>query len=198
MLWLRARKLAQSQFQKISRVISGKGADRVRVMSTRARFVSQILITLSALLMISGTSAQSVADNIRPVSQVCVAGQACVGSPAGGAIEAPAEAAAVAQESTQAEEPAPAEPAAIETAAAESDFDVAGQYQMSCFACHASGAAGAPLLGDAEAWNARLEKGMDAVMANVINGLNAMPARGLCMDCTDDNLQALVDYMVSQ
>lgn len=178
----------------------------MRVMSTRARFVSQIIIALPALVMISGASAQSVADNIRPLGQVCVAGQACVGAPAGRAIAAAPEPAA--RESAPVEEPVSEEPvseetavepvAAVETAAAESDFDVAGKYQMSCFACHASGAAGAPLLGDAEAWNSRLEKGMDALMANVINGINAMPARGLCMDCTDDNLQALVDYMISQ
>ena len=43
-----------------------------------------------------------------------------------------------------------------------------------------------------------MEKGMDAVMANVINGINAMPARGLCMDCTDNELRAIVDYMIAQ
>jgi cytochrome c5 len=78
------------------------------------------------------------------------------------------------------------------------DFDVVGTYQISCFACHASGAAGAPLLGDLEAWNSRMEKGMDAVMANVITGINAMPAKGLCMDCTDNELRAIVDYMIAQ
>jgi cytochrome c5 len=39
---------------------------------------------------------------------------------------------------------------------------------------------------------------MDVVMANVINGLNAMPARGLCVSCSDDDLKSLVDYMVNQ
>ena len=54
------------------------------------------------------------------------------------------------------------------------------------------------MLGDAEAWNERLEKGMDQVLANAINGVGAMPARGLCMSCSDDNLQALIDYMIEQ
>ena len=60
------------------------------------------------------------------------------------------------------------------------------------------GRQGAPLLGDIEAWDSRMEKGMDAVMANVINGVNAMPAKGLCMNCTDNELQEIVGYMISQ
>jgi cytochrome c5 len=77
-------------------------------------------------------------------------------------------------------------------------FDAAAAYQMSCFACHATGAAGAPLVGDQDAWSERIDKGMDVVMANVVNGINAMPPRGLCVDCSDDDLQALVDYMLEQ
>ena len=78
------------------------------------------------------------------------------------------------------------------------DFDAAATYQTSCFACHASGAAGAPLLGDLEAGNSRMEKGMDVVMTNVITGINAMPAKGLCMDCTDNELRASVDFKIAQ
>jgi cytochrome c5 len=37
---------------------------------------------------------------------------------------------------------------------------------------------------------------MDAMMANVINGVNAMPAKGMCFDCTDADLRALVDWMI--
>ena len=77
-------------------------------------------------------------------------------------------------------------------------FDAAAAYQQSCFACHASGAAGAPLLGDAAAWAIRTEKGMEAVMSNVINGFNAMPAKGMCMDCSDADLKAIVDFMIAQ
>ena len=78
-------------------------------------------------------------------------------------------------------------------------FDVEATYMMSCFACHSTGAAGAPKVGDgnADAWGPRMEKGMDAVVANAINGLNSMPAKGLCFTCTDEDLGALVAYMVS-
>lgn len=77
-------------------------------------------------------------------------------------------------------------------------FDVEATYMMSCFACHSTGAAGAPKVGpgNAEAWAPRMEKGMEAVMANVINGLNTMPPKGLCFTCSDEDLAALVTYMV--
>ncbi len=53
-------------------------------------------------------------------------------------------------------------------------------------------------MGDADAWTERMAKGMDAVMENVISGVNAMPPKGLCMTCSDDDLRALVDYMAGQ
>ena len=76
-------------------------------------------------------------------------------------------------------------------------FDAQQKYMASCFACHNSGAGGAPNPNNADDWPARLEKGMDAVMNNVINGVNAMPAKGLCFDCTNEDLRAIVDYMVA-
>ena len=41
-----------------------------------------------------------------------------------------------------------------------------------------------------------LEKGLDAVVQNAINGINTMPAKGLCFDCTDEDLRAIVEYMI--
>lgn len=77
-------------------------------------------------------------------------------------------------------------------------FDAEAKYMASCFACHSTGAAGAPKVGpgNASEWEPRMEKGMDAVMANVINGVNTMPPKGLCFDCTDADLRAIVDYML--
>lgn len=77
-------------------------------------------------------------------------------------------------------------------------FDAEATYMASCFACHSTGAAGAPKVGpgNADDWAARLEKGRDTVLANAINGINAMPAKGLCFSCTDEDLAALLDYMV--
>ena len=70
-------------------------------------------------------------------------------------------------------------------------------YNTKCMACHASGAAGAPKLGDKEAWAPRIATGMDALVASVINGKNAMPPKGACMDCSDDDIKAAVEHMVT-
>jgi cytochrome c5 len=69
-------------------------------------------------------------------------------------------------------------------------------YNQYCFACHATGASGAPKFGDAAEWAPRIAKGMDALMASTLNGFNVMPARGTCMNCSDDELHAAVEYMV--
>lgn len=158
---------------------------------------------LAAIVLPHSAYAQNVADNIRPVGSVCMAGQPCVGTAAGNAGSSAmpaATTAAVAEVVEEAVEDAVemAAEAATEVAAAVSDFDPAGVYQTNCFACHGTGAAGAPMLGDSEAWDARMEKGMEAVMANAINGIGAMPARGICMSCSDDDLQQVVEYMLAQ
>ncbi len=70
-------------------------------------------------------------------------------------------------------------------------------YTAQCAMCHATGAAGAPKLGNAGDWGPRAATGMDALMNSALNGKNAMPARGLCTTCSDDELQAAVEYMVN-
>ncbi|GAP74724.1 MULTISPECIES: c-type cytochrome [Pseudoalteromonas] len=69
-------------------------------------------------------------------------------------------------------------------------------YQAACFACHGSGALGAPKT--AADWEPRLAKGMDTLLDHAINGFNAMPPRGTCMDCSDEEIQAAIDFMVKQ
>jgi len=71
------------------------------------------------------------------------------------------------------------------------------KYNQSCVMCHVSGAAGAPKTGDATAWAPRMEKGMDALVASVKNGLNAMPPTGLCATCTDEEYAELIQYMAT-
>lgn len=68
-------------------------------------------------------------------------------------------------------------------------------YNKSCIACHASGAAGAPKTGDVAAWTPRLAKGMDKLVASAKTGINAMPPKGMCMDCTDAEFKALIQFM---
>lgn len=69
-------------------------------------------------------------------------------------------------------------------------------YNTKCVACHATGAAGAPKLGDAAAWAPRASLGMDALLASVKNGKGAMPPKGLCMDCTDEQFTGAIQFML--
>ncbi len=68
-------------------------------------------------------------------------------------------------------------------------------YETKCFTCHAAGVAGAPKYGNSGEWAPRIAKGMDTLFTHAINGFNAMPAKGLCMDCSDDEVKAAVTYM---
>jgi cytochrome c5 len=77
-------------------------------------------------------------------------------------------------------------------ATAEPDMD---KYNKSCAVCHAAGVAGAPKTGDAAAWEPRMAKGMDALVASIKNGLNAMPPKGMCFDCSDAEYRELITYM---
>ena len=71
------------------------------------------------------------------------------------------------------------------------------KYDKSCKVCHDSGAAGAPKTGDAAAWEPRMAKGMEVLVASVNNGLNAMPPKGMCFDCTDAEYTALIEYIAA-
>ncbi len=71
------------------------------------------------------------------------------------------------------------------------------QYDKSCKVCHDAGVAGAPKTGDAAAWEPRMAKGMEVLLVSVNNGLNAMPPKGMCFDCTDADYTALIEYMAA-
>ena len=71
-------------------------------------------------------------------------------------------------------------------------------YKNSCQSCHAAGVAGSPKLGDKAAWAPRIATGMDALVASAINGKGIMPPKGACASCSDDDLKAAVEYMVSE
>ena len=73
---------------------------------------------------------------------------------------------------------------------------VESQYRQYCFACHGTGAAGAPKSGDPAAWKPRLTKGKDALLKSVTEGMVGMPPKGRCQECTPDDLRALIDKMI--
>lgn len=79
------------------------------------------------------------------------------------------------------------------------DAALAKLYNRSCISCHSVDGAGAPLTGHTEEWQRRLSiKGMSGLVESTVNGLATMPAMGMCLDCTDDEFIALINYMMSK
>ena len=108
-----------------------------------------------------------IAERTRPFGELCLQGEDC-----GGQTAAPA-------------------PAAAEGRSGEA------VYAAHCHVCHATGLNDAPKLADAAAWATRLEKGAEALLRVTKEGLNTMPPMGTCMNCTDAELQAAIDYMTA-
>jgi len=71
-------------------------------------------------------------------------------------------------------------------------------YNTFCVACHGTGVNNAPVFGNMEAWEPHIAKGIDVLYDSAINGFNngAMPPKGTCMQCSEDDLKATVDYIV--
>ena len=68
-------------------------------------------------------------------------------------------------------------------------------YASVCAVCHGTGAAGAPIPGSA-VMTERVAKGIDVLMQSALNGLNAMPPRGGRADLSDEQVQAIVEFMI--
>ena len=81
-------------------------------------------------------------------------------------------------------------------AVASSGADGKGTYTASCSACHATGAAGAPKMGDKGAWKARIAQGDDTLFDHAIKGFKGMPAKGGNASLSDDAVKAAVKYLV--
>ena len=75
---------------------------------------------------------------------------------------------------------------------------VIGSDQVAALGDRVLGKPGAPRLGNAEDWAPRLEKGIAALHDSGINGVpgTGMMAKGGCMNCSDEEVIASVDYMV--
>jgi len=110
-----------------------------------------------------------------------------------------------AQSTTVSETPTGESVAASETvtqAPGQTDNAASGEavYKRACVGCHMTGAAGAPRVGDASAWESRIARGSAALVQSAINGVpgTAMMARGTCGTCSDDDIKAAVEYMIAQ
>ena len=70
-------------------------------------------------------------------------------------------------------------------------------FAAQCSACHASGALGAPKLGDADAWSARIKSGLDALVHSALAGKGQMPPQG-GGDFSDFEIARAVVYMANK
>lgn len=136
----------------------------------------KILVACAATLVLvtggafANTIQDAIAERLKPVGTVCMAGDPCA--------EAAGVVAAVGGDS----------------GGARSGEAVYGQY---CTACHGSGILEAPKTGDTAAWEARLAAAgsLDALTQSAIAGVGAMPPKGTCADCSDEEMLASIQHM---
>ena len=134
--------------------------------------IKKVLAAQAAVLALWAVGAQAasdeaIAERLKPVGEVCIAGQECKGV---GAV------------------------AAAAGAGARTADDIVAK---NCNACHGSGVLGAPKIGDAAAWKTRADAkgGLDGLLKSAIAGINAMPPKGTCADCSDDELKGAIAKM---
>lgn len=134
--------------------------------------ISKMLAAPVAVMALWAVSAQAttdeaIAERLKPVGEVCIQGQECQGV---GAV------------------------AAAAGGGNRSADDIIGKH---CNACHGAGLLGAPKTGDSAAWKGRADGkgGVEGLVASAVAGLNAMPPKGTCADCSDDELLAAIKKM---
>jgi cytochrome c5 len=119
----------------------------------------------------------AIADRIRPFGQVYLPGE-------------------------EQEASLPTVETAVEPEPVEAALSGPQVYNTACLACHGAGVAGAPILGDAEAWAPRIAQGIDVLKDHAINGYTGsvgfMPAKGARTDLSDQEVSDAVDYIVDE
>ena len=71
-------------------------------------------------------------------------------------------------------------------------------YEGTCAACHATGVAGAPKMGDKAAWGPRVSQGYATLYSHALNGIRAMPAKGGNAALSEADLANAVGYLMTQ
>jgi cytochrome c5 len=134
--------------------------------------IKKMLVAPAAVLALWAVTAQAttdeaIAERLKPVGEVCIMGEECKGV---GAVEVAAG------------------------GAARTADDIIAKH---CGACHTAGVLDAPKIGDSAAWKARADAagGLDGILATAISGINSMPPKGTCGDCSDDELRAAIEKM---
>ncbi|WP_257263857.1 cytochrome c5 family protein [Endozoicomonas sp. ONNA2] len=141
---------------------------RALILLVGGLFASLVLAKSTADL--DSITRGEISERLAPVGFVCLAGEAC------------ASAAGVAASSSS----GPSGPRSGDAI-----------YNQFCVACHGSGLLGAPKKDDAAAWLAaeKTAGGFSSLLANAISGIRSMPAKGTCMDCSDEEISIAIEYM---
>lgn len=72
-------------------------------------------------------------------------------------------------------------------------------YQHFCVNCHSQKpliAIGAPRIAEEGDWKIRMKAGLDELFKHTDEGMNGMPPRGGCFECSDKQLWLAIDYLV--
>ncbi len=147
-------------------------------MITRTIVNTLLVATFTAAAMISLTAnadKNDIVERVKPVGQLVIN----------------------TEDTSQKTTDSAAESTATDSAPVAADAGKA-TYDKACLACHSTGVAGAPILGKKDAWTSRISQGIDKLYSNAINGFKAMPAKGGAASLSDEEVKAVVDYMVEQ
>lgn len=126
--------------------------------------VAGVAVAGSVMASSQDMSREAIAERIKPVAKVRVAG---------------------------------AEETSVAAASQSGERSGEQVYGQSCAACHNSGVLGAPKPNVASDWEDRIAQGMDVMLQHSIDGFNAMPPRGTCMNCSDDEILAAIQFMIA-
>lgn len=77
------------------------------------------------------------------------------------------------------------------------DARLQGIYTHTCATCHTDAETGAPQTHNVTAWAPRLSKGADLLLTHMVEGFNGMPPLGQCVECSADDLTALMHFMAA-
>lgn len=139
------------------------------------RMLGMLLLCCPLMLWAVDYDRTQIEKRIKPYGQVRVEGEASVTK-------------AEEKQKTAEKEPAEGLPLSAEAI-----------YTRYCAACHRTGLAGAPIFRNTEQWKPRLDKkSLEELTATAVKGINAMPAKGTCNQCSEEDIRRSIEYMLPQ
>ncbi len=180
-----AARLGQGLSGLLHSVLNGKGAMQARAGSSPDDYSDYELAR--AVVYMANAGGGNLSEPVVPVAVSLPASAAK-------AIETSGHSASI----TTAEMPKSAEsaketPQSLQTSNIETGKKV---FEQTCIACHGTGVAGAPKLGDKVAWAARISAGTNALYQSALKGKGAMPPKG-GFGGSDEEFKSAVEYMLN-